>query len=67
MTQLLPVLLHDEGLFIDPFGTVHPVVQWIDAAGDDVEGPDEAVMAIAGQPGLWFHVHLCHFPRSTKQ
>ena len=61
-----PILLHDAGLFIDPFGTVLPVVQWIDRFGEDLESYEGAVAAVAGMPGLYYTLDLSCFPRETR-
>ena len=61
-----PMLLHDAGLFIDPFGTVLPIVQWIDRFGEDLESYEGAVFAVAGVPGLCYTLDLSCFPRETR-
>lgn len=67
MTDLLPpILLHDAQLFLDPFGTVLPIVQWLDRFGEDAATPEEAVFAVAGVPGIFYTLDLSCFPRETR-
>lgn len=62
-----PILLRERRLFIDEMGHRYPVTQWLDAAGEEIDDPESAVVAIAGAGGCWFTLDLSHFPEETTQ
>lgn len=53
------------GLYLDQFGTVHPVTNWIDAEGDEC-ATSEAVAFVAGSGGTWFSEVLADFTEAQR-
>lgn len=59
------ILLRDAALFVDDMGVSFPVVQWLDADGNDTDDRATAVVCIAGANNIWWTLTLAAFPLPT--
>lgn len=62
MTETIDVLNLERRLAITSTGRELQIVQMLDCEGDETDDPDEAVSAIAPDPGLgWWTIRVADF------